>query len=491
MTTQTAATDPGVFAEKVLGRSLWPYQREVAVSPARYRVICAGRQVGKSVLLATIALYEATTRRNILVMLVSAGEAASKRLLSDCVTVARSSPSMAGSVVDDSSSTLTLSNGSRIMSVPASAKQIRGWPVDLLIVDEAGFIDQQIWRAAEPAIIARPGSRVILASSPWGGADHFFRQLWNAGMLTTLDDKHLHSWHWPSSVSPMVDAVLLEQIRQREAPDYFAREYEAEWTDESGAYFSERELVSSVAAYPLRDAQAIVEWNRWVEGPGYVPTYPAAAGVDWGYSRDANAVALVAPLEDYGLNVERLGDRLVYFVPWLEARFQWDWSEFIGHLVALCNRAYMVRMVASETNGVGAYPTSDLRMRLFRNQGPGGHTAYVSKVWTDARRKQSGFGKIKGLLQRGQLVLPNHPELLKQLRALQFEQMQGGSIRIEVPERQGHDDLAMALMQAVSVVRPDTFRPWREAISTPGPVIETQGGIRVPEEALPMINADD
>jgi len=78
----------------------------------------------------------------------------------------------------------------------------------------------------------------------------------------------------------------------------------------------------------------------------------------------------------------------------------------------------------------------------------------VAKVWTDTRRKQSGYGKIKGLLQRGQLVLARHPELLKQLRGLQFEQLPGGSLRIEVPATAGHDDLADALMQAVSAVEP-------------------------------------
>ena len=116
-----------------------------------------------------------------------------------------------------------------VRSVPASSRQIRGWAVDLLIVDEAGFIDQEIWRAAEPSIIARPGSRIVLASSPWGSPEHFFRQLWTRGM--TAPDGQLAAWHWPSTVSPLVDADLLEQIRLREAPAYFAREYLAEWTE--------------------------------------------------------------------------------------------------------------------------------------------------------------------------------------------------------------------------------------------------------------------
>ena len=46
-----ARLDAGVFAEMLLGVGLWAHQLEVVASPSRYRVICAGRQVGKSRLL--------------------------------------------------------------------------------------------------------------------------------------------------------------------------------------------------------------------------------------------------------------------------------------------------------------------------------------------------------------------------------------------------------------------------------------------------------
>ena len=119
-------------------------------------------------------------------------------------------------------------------------------------------------------------------------------------------------------------------------------------------------------------------------------------------------------------------------------------------------------------------------------------------MWTDARRKQSGFGKIKMMLQRDLLVLPREPELLKQLRALEFEQMPGGSVKIAVPERAGHDDLAMALMQAVSCVRPAPrgpdeiwpparARPHGHRVRHPGPDVAPPGrGQGVPMSPRPV-----
>ena len=248
-------------------------------------------------------------------LLVSAGEVASRRLLEECAALALASPLLRGSVLDENKSELTLSNGSRILSVPASQRQIRGWPVDLLVIDEAGFIDHMIWRAAEPAVIARPGSRVILTSSPWGGPDHFYRQLWARGMSSP--DAQVESFHWPSTVSPLVDAGLLEQIREREPADYFAREYLAEWTDEAGSYFTEAELSAAATVTEMVGP----EDGHLLGG--------VIGGVDWGFARDANALAVlgVRPEPD-----ERGRSRL--WVPYVAERFAMAYDDWIDELLA-------------------------------------------------------------------------------------------------------------------------------------------------------------
>ncbi|MBP2370687.1 terminase large subunit domain-containing protein [Pseudonocardia parietis] len=474
MTAPTAGglLDVEQFAARVLGRPLWPHQLEVARSPARYRVVCAGRQVGKSVLLAVLALHAAATRRNVTVLIVSAGEDAAKRLLADVAGLATGSAALSGSVLDETKSALTLSNGSTIRSVPASERAIRGWPVDLLIVDEAGFVSDEIWRSAEPAIIARPGSRVIATSSPWGGPDAWFRSLWRRGM--DRPDEQVAAWHWPSTVSPLVDAALLEEIRQREPADYFTREYLAEWGDAAGAYFTEDELTGAAAGYELRD-------------PGTVPVHgralwPMVGGVDWGQAVDANALVTLSVLDP----ADALDMRWRLYVPWLEAQHRAPWSSWIDRLVEVSGR-FGMRVLASERNGVGAYPTEDLEDRLHRER----VRTRVAPVWTDARRKQAGFGKLRTLLQGDRLVLPRHPELLKQLRALEFEQLPAGGVRIAVPERAGHDDLAMALMQAMSCVQTGRLRDALGASGAPSwrpdrDVVTTGRGAAVPRRPVPM-----
>ncbi|PKW25407.1 terminase large subunit domain-containing protein [Phycicoccus duodecadis] len=465
-----ARRDPVVFAALLLGDPLWDHQVEVVRSSARYRVLCAGRRSGKTRVFGVLSLHRAFAVPRSRVLIVSASDRTAKRMFADVLGMVTGALGLASSVDDETTHMLTLSNGSTIECVPSSMKAVRSAEADLLIVDEAGFVDQGIWEAAEPVVGARPGARVLIASSPWRGPGHFFHDLWRQGM--DHPDTEVASWHWPSSISPLVDRVWLEAVRGRSALDYFRREYLAEWTGESGAYFSEAELMASVADYEMTSPEAAALLG--------FPGMQVGGGIDWGFSRDANAVVYLGVLDDLGLNMER---KWRLFVPWLEARHRWEWSDFIDYL---CEGAkgYDVRVYASEANGVGAYPSDDLAKRLWeKHRLP----TTVAKVWTDVRRKQSGFGMVKSLLGQGRLVLPRHPELLKQLRGLEFEQTQTGQMRISVPERSGHDDLAMALLQAVSTVHPrilaDGVQAPRRFRSVES--VSTTGGVVLPRRPLP------
>ena len=422
---EAARRDPVVFADRLIGQPLWPHQVEVARSSARYRVLCAGRRAGKSRVYGALALHEAFSRPGAKVLIVSAGEVAAKRLFAEVAAMSKA-PLLGGSTVDETTSTLLLSNGSVVECVPASMRQVRSAEADLLIIDEAGFVAQEIWEAAEPVVLARPGSRVLLASTPWGGPDHFFRQLWHRGRQA---DQHVASWHWPSSVSPMVDADLLEQIRERSAPHYFAREYLAEWTDDIGAFFTSLELEEATTDYelvPPEECSLPRGWN-------------VVGGVDWGSRNDANTLVVI------GRAPEHTDDRgrQRYRVWWLEEHFQSSYDQWIDRLVEVSGR-YPFVALAAETNGVGDYPSTTLARRLALL---GRHV--VVPTQTTAKLKENGFGLVKLLLQSGRLELPPHPGLLRQLHALTIERTDSGSARISVPDRVGHDDLAMALCLAI------------------------------------------
>ncbi|MBB5075832.1 terminase large subunit domain-containing protein [Nonomuraea endophytica] len=464
--------DVRVFAERLIGEPLWPHQAQVALSPARTRVMCCGRQAGKSRTLAVIALHGAFTQAGYRVLVLSAGEDAAKDLMAEISGLA-SSPLLAGSVVDDNASRVTLTNGSTIRCVPASEKQVRGKSVDLLILDEAAQIPDELWRAARYSIIARPESRVVLASTPFGGRDRFFAQLYHLG---TNGAEGYASFHWPSTVSPLVDAALLEDWRRQDPEWVFRQEVLAEWVEDEAAYFTAEELLGAVADYELWSPE------RVKAAYGHHRPLGGAAGLDWGFAQDANAVVLMAPLDDRGWNHQVLGEDVPFYLPWLESHARMPYGDFIDRLVTI-GSAFDVRCWASETNGVGGAPTQTLTERLWR----AGVQSWVAPVWTDTRRKQAGFGAMKVLLQQGRLVLPRHPELLRQLHGLQFTHSASGMVQISVPARIGHDDLAMAAMQAVSCLSTTYARRSVRRVRRPEEdALKTGYGLLIPQEAVPL-----
>lgn len=473
-TTAESLRDVRVFAEKLIGEKLWKHQVLVALSNARTRVMCCGRQSGKSRTLAVISLWTAFIRANQRILILSAGEDAAKRLMEEIVRLC-DSPLLKGSQIDANRSRVTFTNGSVIECVPASEKQVRGHSVDLLVLDEAAQITDELWRAARYAIIARPNSRVLMASTPFGSKDRFFAQAFRLGQSGEED---YESFHWPSSRSPLVDRKLIASWKKTDPEWVFRQEVLAEWVQDEQAYFRAEDLLNATCDYDLLSPERAVEY-----GPGFFSG--GAAGIDWGFANDASAVCLLTPVDDKHANSHMLRDKVPFYLPWLESASRMPYSEFVERLMVI-SRAFRVEAWASEINGVGEAPTQQFQERLQR----AGSHQWVYKVFTTAARKQSGFGLLQVLLQENRLILPRHAELLRQLNALTFTFSPGGSVKISVPDQVGHDDLAMALMQAASCVYTFNARRgenpnWGEPNRWDG-FLETPSGLRLPQVPFPV-----
>lgn len=433
--------DIALFAEHVVGEPLWPHQIALATDPARILAALCGRQAGKSRTLGIMGLHEGFRAPDRRILIVSAGESAARNLMAEIAQLC-TAPALAGSVVDESASLIRLSNGSTIRSVPASPRQIRGQAIDLLLMDEACFIGDELWQAARFTIIARPGSRVVMASTPWGQPDRFFAATYAAGLR---GEDGYSSHHWPSTVSPLVDESLLAMFRATMTDREYRTEVLAEFGDAAGAFFEPDELAAAVAlGGPEGSALLAPEECFWASCGGL----EADVGVDWGFARDANAAVAVAEVPRE-LPFARAGRR---WVPWLTERYGMPYEEFIEELVAaaLAGRrsggaGLVFRSVRAETNGVGSMPTQVLRRRMGETYA----AMSVEGVTTTAQSKAASFSALKMALQSEQFVLPRHPDLLRQLANLEYEQLDGGGMRIAVPEVRGHDDLVMALSFAL------------------------------------------
>jgi hypothetical protein len=420
-----ARDDVGTFAELLVGAPLWPHQLDLARCDSRIAAVCSGRQSGKTRAIAVMCLHSAFAAPERRVLIVSAGESASKDVLRE-VSMLATSPILSGSVVDDERHQVTLSNGSTIRAVPASPRQIRGQSIDLLVIDEAAYVDESVWTAAKYATIARPGSRVVLSSTPWGRRDGWFSVAYRAGERHETGHE---SFCWPSTASPLVDADILDIWRQSSSDREYRREVLAEWVDAQGAYFSDDDIETALCDYELIP-------------PDDAKGCRGVAGVDWGFARDSSAVVVLAE--------SRRGDlpgdwpERTFWLPWIDEGIGVPYATFVLRVLDVV-KGYKVSRLATETNGVGAMPSQELQRLAGR------HAGRIVEVNTTSATKEDGFGRLKVLLSQGRLALPRHPRLLTQLSALEFEERDSGTVRIEVPERAGHDDILMALMLATGV----------------------------------------
>src|SRR3954470_3163667 len=187
-----ARSDLGAFAA-IVGVPLRPWQAGALRLERRTTVVVAARQTGKSRSLSVLALHRAFRRAGLRVLIVSAGEDAARRLLAEIRSGATGSDVLGGSVADETAGLLRLSNGSEIRSVPASERAVRGWTVDLLLIDEAAQVeDELLLGAAFPTTAARRDARIVLAGSPGAaeGAFYVFAEQGETG------SEHVQTHRW-------------------------------------------------------------------------------------------------------------------------------------------------------------------------------------------------------------------------------------------------------------------------------------------------------
>lgn len=222
-----ARSDIRTFARAV-NRPMTSWQARAMMSRARTVVIPAPRQSGKSRSLAMKASHTAFRQPGAVVLIISAGEDAARRLLAEVRAIVTESPLLAGSVVDEQQQLVRLSNGSTIRSVPASERQIRGWSVDLLILDEAALLDDElVLSAAIPTTSARPDAQIIMASSP-GAPEGVFYTFARAG---EQGSEHVETHTWRLADAKWISKEVVEAARASLPLAVFEREYEGQFSD--------------------------------------------------------------------------------------------------------------------------------------------------------------------------------------------------------------------------------------------------------------------
>lgn len=507
----------GSFASMV-GCSLEHWQARTLKLVAWVTTIVAPRQSGKSRSLAVLALWSAFRRREQRVLLISAGEDASRRLLAEVRRIATGSPLLAGSVVDEQAGLLTLSNGSEVRSVPASERQVRGWAVDLLLVDEAAMVpDDLLLSAAFPTTAARPEARIVLASSATVAAGAFF----DHAIRGEQGAEHVRTFRWALTDAHWIAPSTIEAARESMSSTRFAAEYEGVFASGADALFSRAALDRATADYSPSSLDEL-------HGPARM-----LGGVDWGASVDHSAIVAIARLP----TAERIFG--------VACAYRWPAGVPLPNVIGEIadSPAHFARLTM-ERNGLGEPCCQELSQRIVERppETGGGRRQHVvldgpalddwmsgrpvrrptpgwklpsgaplysdgpiaprpqerfvtvrAPVHTTAEMKAATYSVLRLLIDQERLLLPaSAEELRRELLMLRVDLSPAGIERIEAGV--GHDDLADALMLGLGPWKGRTGR-WRSVLADlaeprraldpvpvqGGPIVRSGGGVEVPK----------
>lgn len=217
------ALDPVLWAERVLGHRLDPWQAELLRAERKRVLLNICRQGGKSTAAALKALRIALMEPGTLTLLLSPTQRQSGELLR---TVARLYGADETAIGTDAHSALRLelANGSRIVSLPGQETTVRGYSgVRLLVVDEAARVPDELYFAVRPMLAVSDGA-LIAMSTPFGKRGWWYREWTDGG----------EGWHRVQVTArecPRIPPAFLDEERLHMGPWWFAQEYECEFRE--------------------------------------------------------------------------------------------------------------------------------------------------------------------------------------------------------------------------------------------------------------------
>jgi len=199
------------------------WQRDLLNDKSRRILLNCHRQSGKSTLVAIKALHRALFWDDQLIILVSPVLEQSSELLLKIKKYIQNIPQYKDRVNVNNQLSLSFDNGSRIKTLPASNWNIRGSTANLIIVDEAAGIPDEIFGVLTPMLLTTKGQMIVL-STPRGKHGKFYEY---------YADDHWKHYEVRVSDNPRMQtddmkSFLESELRQNGSRMY-GQEYECEF----------------------------------------------------------------------------------------------------------------------------------------------------------------------------------------------------------------------------------------------------------------------
>jgi phage FluMu gp28-like protein len=310
---------------------------------------------------------------------------------------------------------LRLGDRTRIMAISASPRAIRGYTANCWW-DEACFFDEdhEMWQSLQHCTRGR--LKIIVTSTPMGGEEGKFHQIVHDNTIVRgqlLWSKHRCDIYQAVAEGRPYD---IETERAAAAEDAWAQEMELQWIDNKSTWFDVN-LIRS-----CEDVRASLVGHGYEGGKCYLGNDIGLRGDKW--------VAWV--LEDVS------GTLVTREVVTL------DRSKFADHDRELARlfKKYSIALMSIDQGGMGERSTEEYQniYGLWRVEG----------VLFNANNKGAMAVLGKQYMEERRLLIPDHPDIRRDLRKLQKVVSVAGTVRFNAArDKDGHADMCWALLLAL------------------------------------------
>lgn len=320
---------PAVFAQVLANIKLHNGQKKILECKDRFIAVRAARRFGKSFVFSIYALHFAATNYRKNVVIVSRSMRQSTWMFEQVVRIAMDSY-LKDSIVRQTRTEMEFSNGSKIQCLPgASYDALRGITIDLVLVDEAAYVLDELFNVIYPTVISTKG-RVVLISTPGLSAGEFYEACMSEkSPYTKFTFTHKDAVF--EDGTPLVDPGELERECMRcggENSPEWKREYLVEFTDADGAFFDIKAVQDSM-------------YNDLPRVPIAESNHKYAIGADIGQKNDFTVFAVI----DY---TNPQACRLVDLV-----RFNGETTDTIMYRLHETAMRYNAKRVLIDSAGIG------------------------------------------------------------------------------------------------------------------------------------------
>ncbi|MBI2679978.1 MAG: hypothetical protein HYX25_03095 [Candidatus Solibacter usitatus] len=241
--TEAADTQkPSEWAQKLLAFTPSAKQAEVLDVDAKYMILCCNRQWGKTTTIALKALHRALMIKDQSIVIISRTKLQAGILINRACNFAARLGYKIRRVLGHQFS-LQLPNGSHIFAVAHSEDTSVGNTANVLIVDEAALVKDEVYFSVSPAI-GRTHGAIWLMSTPRRQAG-FFHNIWHN------KDKRWHRIFSTIKDCPEIDPDFLDMQRRADETKY-RQDFLCEFVQPANRLFSRELLDSMYESKPTR-----------------------------------------------------------------------------------------------------------------------------------------------------------------------------------------------------------------------------------------------